>query len=352
MTHFLSPYSGGCVVQSIPFEPHKSASFADSALKKSVGAMEQAQQCAVLWFGEIMRRRLYRKLGYSTINQYAHVELKFCKTRTGDFVQLARKLEHLPAVRESVESGELGYTKAREIIKVATPKTEEGWLTAAKDNSRRELERKVAVARKRAKSDPNQAELMPIPSELNIPPAAPPVRLTVEMTSEQFAIYEALLEKLHKQGPLGNRAEMLLEAMAELVEAHAQKAPRGAFQSSPPFQIHIHQCPDCSKATISTSKGELPVSKEVMERAQCDSQVDEEGKRNTSTIPPATRRKVLSRDRHCCRAPGCEHTKFLEVHHVIPRADGGGIDPENLITLCSACHRLMHEKTEALIAAV
>ena len=123
MTHFLTPFSGGYIVHSIPFEPHKSASFADSALKKSVGAMEQAQQCAVLWFGEIMRRGLYRKLGYSSINQYAHVELKFSKTRTGDFVQLARKLEQLPAVRELVENGELGYTKAREIVKVATPET-------------------------------------------------------------------------------------------------------------------------------------------------------------------------------------------------------------------------------------
>jgi 5-methylcytosine-specific restriction endonuclease McrA len=193
---------------------------------------------------------------------------------------------------------------------------------------------------------------LPPSNDLNIPPAPPPVRLTIEMTSEQFAIYEALLEKLHKQGPLENRSELLLEAMAELVEARDQKAPRGGLQNGPPFQIHIHQCPDCSKATVSTSKGELPVSKDVMKRAHCDSQIDEEGKRNTSTIPPATRRKVLARDRHCCRVPGCEHTKFLEVHHIQPREYGGGNDPENLITLCSACHRLMHEKTEAQMAGV
>jgi len=339
-------------MQSTPFEPHHSARFADDAMKNSLGAMEQAQQCAVLWFGEIMRRELYRKLGYSSINQYAHVELKFCKTRTGDFVQLAQKLEQLPAVRESVENGALGYTKAREIVKVATPETEEGWVAAARDCSRRELERKVAVARKRAKANPNQAELLPASSNSNVPPAAPPVRLTVEMTSEQFATYEALLEKLHKQGSLGGRAEMLLEAMAELVTARSetadQKAPRGALQAGPPFQIHIHQCPDCSKATVSTSKGELFVGQDVVERAQCDSQVDEEGKRNTATIPPATRRKVLARDRHCCRAPGCEHTKFLEVHHIKSRADGGGNDLKNLITLCSACHRLGHEKPEVM----
>jgi 5-methylcytosine-specific restriction endonuclease McrA len=349
-------------MQSIPFEPRKSARFADSALKKSVRAMENAQQCAVLWFGEIMHRRLFLKLGYSSINQYAQVELEFSKTRCGDFVQLARKFEQLPAVRESVANGTLGYTKAREIVKVASPETEKGWVAAARDSSRRELERKVAVARKRAqqqaRSDPGQAELLPASDDKTVPAAAPPVRLSIEMTPEQFARYEALLETLHKQGPIGDRAEMLLEAMAELATARAEtggeKAPRGAFAAGPPFQVHIHQCPDCGRATASTSKGELLIGQNVMERAQCDSQVDGPGKRNTSTIPPATRRKVLARDRHRCQAPGCEHTKFLEVHHVKSRADGGGNKLENLISLCSACHRLWHEKPEvmALMAGV
>ena len=70
-------------MNSIRFEPDKSARFADDALKKSVVALENAQQCAVLWFGEIMRRGLYRSLGYSSINQYAHVELKFSKPEPG-----------------------------------------------------------------------------------------------------------------------------------------------------------------------------------------------------------------------------------------------------------------------------
>ena len=349
-------------MQSIPFEPNKSARFADSALKESVRAMENAQQCAVLWFGEIMHRRLYLKLGYSSINQYAQVELEFSKTRCGDYIQLVRKLEQLSAVRESVANGTLGYTKAREIVKVASPETEKSWVAAARDSSRRELERKVAVARKRAqrqaRSDPGQVELLPASDDKTVPAAAPPVRLTIEMTSEQFALYEVLLERLHKQGPVGDRAEMLLEAMAELAAARAetgaQKAPRGAFVAGPPFQVHIHQCPDCGKAAASTSKGELIVGKDVIERAQCDSQVGGPGRRNTSTIPPAMRRKVLARDRHRCRTPGCSHTKFLEVHHVKSRAAGGSNKPGNLITLCSACHRLWHEKPEvmALMAGV
>jgi len=66
-------------MNSIAFQPHESARFADAALKKSIGAMDRAQQCAVLWFGDIMQRRLYRELGYSSINQYARVELEFSK---------------------------------------------------------------------------------------------------------------------------------------------------------------------------------------------------------------------------------------------------------------------------------
>jgi 5-methylcytosine-specific restriction endonuclease McrA len=327
-----------------PFAPRKSARFADAALKESVRAMDRAQQCAVLWFGEIMRRRLYRKLGYSSINHYARGELKFSKTRTGDFVQLARKLEQLPVVKESVARGEIGYTKARVIVKVASPANETEWVDEARTSSRRELEQKVARARRRAAARPDQPELMPA-KEKNVPAAAVPVRLTVEMTPEQFALYEALLEKLHKLGPVGTKAEMLLEAMDELVKT---KAPRGALADKSKYQVHVHQCPECGRASLPTSKGELPVDKGLEDSLSCDSSVARPGQRNTATIPPATRRKVLARDRHRCRTPGCGHTRFLEVHHLKPRASGGKNRPDNLITLCSACHRLWHTKPQVM----
>jgi 5-methylcytosine-specific restriction endonuclease McrA len=57
------------------------------------------------------------------------------------------------------------------------------------------------------------------------------------------------------------------------------------------------------------------------------------------------RRKVLARDRHRCRAPGCGRTRFLEVHHLKPRRRGGTNDPANLIALCVACHTMWHERS-------
>jgi hypothetical protein len=40
--------------------------------------------------------------------------------------------------------------------------------------------------------------------------------------------------------------------------------------------------------------------------------------------------------------PGCRHAVFVDVHHLDPRADGGGHHFENLLTLCAAHHRAVH----------
>ncbi|MEN8008379.1 MAG: hypothetical protein ABFS42_15325, partial [Candidatus Krumholzibacteriota bacterium] len=103
-------------MSAVSYVPNQSAAHVHSSLRRSLKAMEQARQCAVLWFAEVMRRRLYCELGYSSINQYAMKGLGFSKSRTGDFIRLARQLDGLPAVRDAMVSGELGYTKAREIV--------------------------------------------------------------------------------------------------------------------------------------------------------------------------------------------------------------------------------------------
>ncbi|MEN8007195.1 MAG: HNH endonuclease [Candidatus Krumholzibacteriota bacterium] len=77
---------------------------------------------------------------------------------------------------------------------------------------------------------------------------------------------------------------------------------------------------------------------------KCDAAVCRKGGRNTTTIPPRVRREVLARDRHRCQTPGCGRTRFLEVHHKVPRSGGGSNSRENLVTLCGSCHRLWHEQ--------
>ena len=142
---------------------------------------------------------------------YARQALGFYETRTGDFMRLARKLDQLPAVKAALP--EIGYTKAREIVSVASPRTEARWVAEAKSSSRRELVKKVKRVKRRARKP--AAELFePVPE----PVEEVPVRVSVEFTPEQFARWEVLLEKLRKQGVSGDRAEILLDALVGKLE--------------------------------------------------------------------------------------------------------------------------------------
>jgi len=320
------------------YVPGQPAAQADTALKHALRTEAEARKCAVLWFADILARRLYRPLGYSSMQQYARRGLGFSETRTGDFMRLARRLDELPAVRAALP--EIGYTKAREIISVASTKTEQEWVDAARTSSRRELIAKVKRVKARAKQPVDVGDMFE-PVEPLI--AEVPVRVSVEFTPEQHARWEALLEKLARQGVTGDRAEILLDALAGKVEKSttpAETAPRGVV---PPVQIHVHQCPDCGNIEA----GGRTLGRADAERVQCDAAVSKPGQRNTTTIAPRVRRLVLARDRHRCQAPGCCHTRFLEVHHLTARSKGGGNEADNLVTLCAACHRLWHERGDS-----
>ena len=149
----------------------------------------------------------------------------------------------------------------------------------------------------------------------------------------------------------GNSPQDKTEALLEMMAAFAtESSPRGDA-SSPPAQIHIQQCPDCAAAVIPTGKGELAIGTAELERAQCDSLVSRPHQRNKASIGPAVRRQVLAKYRHKCQGSCCEHTRYLEIHHKTPRAQGGSNDLENLICLCSGCHGLIHRKRGFFVKA-
>ena len=64
--------------------------------------------------------------------------------------------------------------------------------------------------------------------------------------------------------------------------------------------------------------------------------------RRTRAVPPAIRRALRVRDGGC-RFPGCDRSRFVHAHHIRHWADGGETRLDNLVTLCSQHHRLVHE---------
>ncbi|HPH67040.1 MAG TPA: DUF222 domain-containing protein [Kofleriaceae bacterium] len=64
--------------------------------------------------------------------------------------------------------------------------------------------------------------------------------------------------------------------------------------------------------------------------------------RKTRTIPSAIKRALLVRDQ-TCRFPGCHNRSFVDGHHIEHWANGGKTALGNLMLLCTAHHRLLHE---------
>ncbi|MFC1572619.1 HNH endonuclease [Candidatus Eisenbacteria bacterium] len=240
------------------FQANLSAHRVDQELRRSLAVLQRAEKAAVLWFAEIADRKLYLDLGYSSIHQYASEALGFSSNKTYRFLRLTADLQRLPRLRESVATGELGWTKAREVAKVASAVTEERWIAAAKKTSRRDLERKVVVARQRAaakrKANPLQGKLgasaaSAAPEErrgnrtgtddpfvddcLAEDPASNelvadgPTSVVLRFTPMELARYEALIEKAHKNhrvNPGARREEIMLSALDALIEPVAESS--------------------------------------------------------------------------------------------------------------------------------
>lgn len=50
-----------------------------------------------------------------------------------------------------------------------------------------------------------------------------------------------------------------------------------------------------------------------------------------------------------CAMPGCNHQRFIQIHHIKPWEDYGATDLDNLIPLCSTCHATVSNGSTTII---
>ena len=90
------------------------------------------------------RRGWYKDVAYPRVEDFAWVELEIPAGKAKDLVALAEKLEGLPRIAEAFAAGEIDWTKARTIARVATAADEDAWLYEARSSTNRGLERNRA----------------------------------------------------------------------------------------------------------------------------------------------------------------------------------------------------------------
>jgi hypothetical protein len=316
------------------------------------------------------RARVHERLGYGSFVEYIERLFGYSPRLTLEKLRVAQALEGLPQLAAALREGNVSWSSVRELTRVATRATERDWLDASRGRTVREVEKQVSGHR------PGD-----LPGDAKDWRAKRHV-LRFEVSGEVLASFREARAKLRRDAgePLDDDATLLLMAR------HVLGGPTDDGRAS--YQIALTVCEACERATQTGLDEALQVSADVAEMASCDAQqikgihAQSRSRRQSSsqnqaasiggggrgaethvggpfsgerqppavphpqrasqTIPPAVRRAVLLRDRHCCQVPGCRHVTFVDVHHLRAREDGGGHQPDNLLTLCGAHHRACH----------
>jgi hypothetical protein len=379
--------------------PHFIASLSayavDLVLRRKERQAARARLVAAEYLLDLAERRLFRQLGYSSVMHYGTQALGLAPREVWERLRMARALKALPRVVGAIRRGQLSWSKARELVRVATPETEAAWLERAERLSCRELEA-AAAAETPAEAQP--ASLSRYSCRFL---AANTVRVTVDLTSEQFALLDQALVAIRQR--LGT--EDTADALELITRAYLARVG----EEVPALRQHIvvHRCRACRTEWRETSKGSIPagasataptdlievddpeeqenpeeqneenqgrVKKKVEETATAEvataaaaaeevkkaeemkkEQAAENGpldeSRGTSHVetlrsryvPRAVLRNVRWRDEGRCQVPGCLNGRWSQLHHIRFFSRGGGQRTRNLLTLCTQHHRQIHD---------
>ena len=102
-------------------------------------------------------------------------------------------------------------------------------------------------------------------------------------------------------------------------------------------------CPVCKAAFWGTKK---TCSRACSNRSRTGILYDGENGRNKAVRGWYLKEKVALERGGTCEACGHENYRILQIHHITPRARGGGNDVSNLRLLCPNCHMTIHSGYE------
>jgi hypothetical protein len=313
-------------------------------LSRRRGELESLEGAALL---RALRANVHRHLGFGSFAEYVERLFGYGRRTVDDKLRTAFALEELPALSQALRQGALSASAVREVARVATPETEAEWLQATRGRTVHQVERLVSG---RGRGDR--------PSDAADPRAQRHV-LRFEVSAETLAHVREAFTAIRDRsaGALDDDAALLLMARAALA------GPPDDGRAS--YQVAITTCDHCRRGFQQAAGELIEVDEAILEMASCDAQslgsveaetahVPHAGPRQraTQTLSPALRRNVVRRDHGRCVVPGCRHHRFIDVHHLDARADGGKHAEDNLVVLCSAHHRALHRGQLGILGTV
>ena len=293
-----------------------------------------ARRCALdaaeaHWLRLAKRAELHWHLGFGSLVEYLERTLGYRPRTALERIRVAEALADLPQISAALEAARISYSTVREISRIATADTERAWLEHAAGKTVREVE--AMVAGRSPGDDPSD------PTD----PDLEPRHLRLALTPDVYARFLAARRALEEETGERLSDDDVMGALCDAALAPGER--RG-----PRHQIALTICESCDRGWQDAAGQVVEVTPVAIAQARCDAQtigrVDADAPAPiTADIPAAVRRQVERRDHGRCVVPGCRCSRYLHIHHIVPRAQGGAHVAPNMALVCTVHHRAVHE---------
>lgn len=321
---------------------------------------------------EIDRRRVFERDGHLSAAAWLSKTHKQGWGSARESVRVARALEQMPQTSAALEAGDISMSALRVLARLreadpeAFERAEAELVEAARIHSTGDLQKvaaywRQAVEREHAADGEEKIRerrrLYASVSFLGM------VRVDGDLDPDNgesllTAIRAVLDAEAHARGADDHRspAQRRADALGEICRQWLDSSDRPQVGGERPHvtvTVGVEALRD-----LRTGTSELdhtgPAPAEAARRIACDASVRRvvlsgpseplDVGRKTPVIPPAMRRAVITRDRHC-RFPGCDRPQtWCDAHHVVHWAEGGPTALPNLLLLCRRHHRMVHDR--------
>lgn len=265
-----------------------------------------------------------------------------------DSVEISRHLEALPAITAAVHAGDLSVDQLKPLIELATPETDAAWADRAKGYAPTDLERLARQQRGVTAEDAaarREARELRCWTERDSGMVAGRFRLPDVDGVLAKSVLERMAERMRppKGGQWDSQRHRMADAFVDLCKNYADVERTGRAKPHVIVQVPLQGPPVVDGIPVAAATLDAVLADAVIEQQVIDAETAmlcTDSDLDQVSIPADVRRFVLARDRHC-RAPGCENSQRLQIHHMNPRCRRGNHDPNKLAAVCPQHHPML-----------
>ena len=300
---------------------------------------------------EIDARKLYLGEGCSSLFTYCTQVLHLSEHAAYGRIEAARAARRFPGILVALASGDLTLTSVTLLGPVMTQDNYVQLLAAARHRSKREVEHILAAIRPQPAV---ASSLRKLPAPRPIEPAAPS-RVTSPLCPGESSQPSSRSEFGFQQHTTTNAVSTTRSGPGQ-TRGQNTVTPLGPEQYKLQITLsreahdHLRRAQDLLRHTIPNGDPAAVVARALallvadLEKKKCAAvkrpRAHAAEMSVTRHVPAAVKRAVFARDEGRCAFVGahgrCHERGFLEFHHVVPFAEGGLTDIENLQLRCRA----------------